>query len=75
MNRLEITPDKQYLAVAGHPHIRLYDIHSSNPNPLTSFDGHSSNVTALGFQKDRKWYRPSHSSRLLPSTMRTCAQC
>ena len=55
VNRLEITPDKQYLAVAGHPHIRLYDIHSSNPNPLTSFDGHTSNVTALGFQKDRKW--------------------
>ena len=55
MNRLEITPDKQYLAVAGNPHIRLYDIHSSNPNPLTSFDGHSNNVTSLGFQKDRKW--------------------
>lgn len=55
VNRLCITPDKQYLAVAGNPHVRLYEIHTQNPSPLTSFDGHTSNVTAVGFQKDRKW--------------------
>lgn len=55
VNKLEITPDKQYLAVAGNPHVRLFEINSSNPNPVTSFEGHTSNVTAIGFQKDRKW--------------------
>jgi G protein beta subunit-like protein len=55
VNRLCITPDKQYLAVAGNPHVRLYEIHTQNPNALTSFDGHTGNVTAVGFQKDRKW--------------------
>jgi len=46
---------EKFLAVAGNPHVRLYEIHSSNPNPVTSFDGHTANVTAVGFQKDRKW--------------------
>ena len=55
MNRLEITPDKQYLAVAGNPHIRLFDIHSTRPDHMGQFDGHTNNVTAVGFQKDRKW--------------------
>lgn len=55
VNKLCITPDKQYLAVAGNPHVRLYEIHTANSNPLTSFEGHTSNVTSVGFQKDRKW--------------------
>lgn len=55
VNRLCITPDKQYLAVAGNPHVRLYEIHTQNPAPISSFDGHTNNVTAVGFQKDRKW--------------------
>ena len=55
VNRLEITPDKQYLAVAGNPHIRLFDIHSTRPDHMGQFDGHTNNVTAIGFQKDRKW--------------------
>jgi len=55
INSLTITSDKKYLAVAANPHVRLYDIPSSNTNPVISFDGHSGNVTAVGFQKDRKW--------------------
>jgi G protein beta subunit-like protein len=55
VNQLAITPDKSFLAVAGNPHIRLYDINSHTLNPLLSFDGHTGNVTSVGFQKDRKW--------------------
>jgi G protein beta subunit-like protein len=55
VNCLKITPDKQYLAVAGNPHVRLYEIDNNNVNPVTTFDGHTGNVTHLGFQKDRKW--------------------
>lgn len=55
VNCLRITPDKQFLAVAGNPHVRLYEIPSANDNPLLTFDGHTANVTNVGFQKDRKW--------------------
>jgi hypothetical protein len=34
VNKLEITPDKQYLAAAGNPHIRLFDVNSSHPHPV-----------------------------------------
>lgn len=44
-----------YLAAAGNPHIRFFDINSNNSNPVTSYDGHTGNVTSLGFQKDGKW--------------------
>eukprot|EP00823_Brevimastigomonas_motovehiculus_P000237 TRINITY_DN10342_c0_g1_i1.p1 TRINITY_DN10342_c0_g1~~TRINITY_DN10342_c0_g1_i1.p1 ORF type:complete len:302 (+),score=51.50 TRINITY_DN10342_c0_g1_i1:73-978(+) len=55
VNCLHVTPDKKFLAVAGNPHVRLFEIASSNPNPVTSYDGHTNNVTAVGFQRDRKW--------------------
>lgn len=51
INCLEITPDKKYLAAAGNPAIRLFDVNSNNPNPVTSYDGHSGNVTAVGFEE------------------------
>ncbi|MBA0551282.1 hypothetical protein Gorai_023494, partial [Gossypium raimondii] len=55
VNRLEITPDKRYLAAAGNPHIRLFDINSSSPQPVMSYDSHTNNVMAVGFQCDGKW--------------------
>eukprot|EP00850_Spirogloea_muscicola_P011620 SM000073S21396 [mRNA] locus=s73:18828:21843:+ [translate_table: standard] len=55
VNRLEITPDKQYLAAAGNPHIRLFEVNSNTAQPVTSYDGHTNNVTAVGFQCDNKW--------------------
>jgi G protein beta subunit-like protein len=35
--------------------VRLFEVNTNNANPVTSFDGHKSNVTAVGFQKDGKW--------------------
>nr|AFK40781.1 unknown [Medicago truncatula] len=55
VNRLEITPDKRYLAAAGNPHIRLFDVNSNSPQPVMSYDGHTSNVMAVGFQCDGNW--------------------
>eukprot|EP01102_Stenamoeba_stenopodia_P016334 TRINITY_DN569_c0_g1_i2.p1 TRINITY_DN569_c0_g1~~TRINITY_DN569_c0_g1_i2.p1 ORF type:complete len:215 (+),score=34.46 TRINITY_DN569_c0_g1_i2:175-819(+) len=55
VNKMEITQDKQYIAAAGNPHVRFYEVNNNNANPVTSFDGHTSNVTALGFHKDGKW--------------------
>ena len=53
MNKLEITPDKQQIAAAGNPSLRLFDITTGS---ATSYDGHTNNVTAVGFQKDGKWF-------------------
>jgi WD40 repeat protein len=50
VNKLEITPDKQRIAAAGNPSLRLFDIVTG---AATSYDGHTNNVTAVGFQKVR----------------------
>ena len=55
VNCLEITSGKEFLAAAGNPHIRLFEINSNSPQPISTYDGHSSNVTSVGFQKDNKW--------------------
>ncbi|KAH8693282.1 quinon protein alcohol dehydrogenase-like superfamily [Talaromyces proteolyticus] len=55
VNRLCITPDKRYLAAAGHTNVKLYDIKSSNPNPVMTFDGHSNNITGVAFHCEGKW--------------------
>jgi G protein beta subunit-like protein len=34
VNRLEITPDKRFLAAAGNSHIRLFDVNSNSPQPV-----------------------------------------
>jgi G protein beta subunit-like protein len=55
INELSLTYDKSYLAVAGNPHVKLYDILSSNSQPVVSLDGHTNNVTTVGFQRERRW--------------------
>jgi WD40 repeat protein len=55
VNRLEISQDKKLLAAAGNPSIRVYDIASAATTPQATFDGHAGNVSAVGFQKDRRW--------------------
>jgi target of rapamycin complex subunit LST8 len=55
VNRLCISPDKRYLAAAGHHTIKLFDIKSTNPNPLLTFEGHTGNVTGVAFHCEGKW--------------------
>jgi G protein beta subunit-like protein len=56
VNKLEITPDKQFLAAGGNPHIRLYEIaNSEHQQPVLSLEGHTSSVTSLGFQRDGRY--------------------
>jgi len=65
VNRLEITPDKQFIAASGNPAIRLYEIEhqpqQSNSNQqepqqaVLTLEGHTNNVTAIGFQKDGRY--------------------
>ena len=55
VNCLQISPDKLSLAAAGNPHIKLFDTNSLSEDHILSFDGHTSNVTALGFQSEARW--------------------
>ncbi|KAK2779839.1 TOR complex subunit lst8 [Emmonsiellopsis sp. PD_33] len=55
VNRLCITPDKRYVAAAGRDNVKLYDIKSTNPNPVITFDGHTNNVTGVAFHCEGKW--------------------
>jgi G protein beta subunit-like protein len=78
INRLSITPDKQFIAAAGNPVIRLYEIMSSSSSgpvnannnnsqhatdvnssqqqqAVLTLEGHTSNVTSIGFQKDGRF--------------------
>lgn len=67
VNCLEITPDKQFLAAAGNPHIRLYEIINSSgavdtgvvdpptQQPVLTLEGHTAAVTSIGFQKDGRY--------------------
>ena len=70
INKLEITPDKQFIAAAGNPVIRLYEIMASTGSNMNApgadansmqqqavltLEGHTSNVTSIGFQKDGRF--------------------
>ncbi|KAG5921809.1 hypothetical protein E4U61_006238 [Claviceps capensis] len=55
VNRLCISPDKRYLAAAGHHTVKLYDVKSTNPHPLLNFEGHSGNITGVSFHCEGKW--------------------
>ncbi|TPX14411.1 uncharacterized protein E0L32_005375 [Thyridium curvatum] len=55
VNRLCISPDKRFLAAAGHHTVKLFDIKSTNPNPLLVFEGHTGNITGVAFHCEGKW--------------------
>ncbi|KAJ3553807.1 hypothetical protein NPX13_g10790 [Xylaria arbuscula] len=55
VNRLCISPDKRFIAAAGHHAVKLFDIKSTNPNPVLSFEGHTGNITGVAFHCEGKW--------------------
>lgn len=55
VNRLCISPDKRFLAAAGHHTVKLYDIKSSNPAAVLTFEGHTGNITGVAFHCEGKW--------------------
>lgn len=73
VNKLEITSDKTRLAAAGNPQIRIYDVNSSDPSPITTYDGHTGNVTAVGFHKDSKWmFSGTYTVHMPQQSLDTC---
>ena len=64
VNKIAISPDKRYLAVAGNPAVRLYDVHSNSPDSVMSFGAHTGNVTAIAFQSNGITYECSEQVKL-----------
>ncbi|KAH8829511.1 WD40 repeat-like protein [Flagelloscypha sp. PMI_526] len=55
VNRLAISPDKQFLAAAIHKKVNIYEIGKTANEPYTTFEGHTMNVTSLCFHSECKW--------------------
>jgi G protein beta subunit-like protein len=55
INCVAISVDKSLIVAGGNPQIHLYETSSNADAPLVTFEGHTSSVTAVGFQKDGKW--------------------
>lgn len=75
INSMAITKDKRFLAAAGNPKIQLVDVAGIRNEPIHVFEGHTNNVTAVGFQKDFRWmYSSSEDGTLKVWDIRT-AKC
>lgn len=48
INAMAITPDKQYIAAAGNPHVRLFEVNSNNGNPVSSAAVRNRYLTFVG---------------------------
>lgn len=55
VNRIAISPDKNFVAAATHTVIRIWDIPSQNATPVAALEGHTGNVTALAYSAQGKW--------------------
>jgi len=59
VNRLAVSPGAQRVAVAGNPYVRCFEIQealsSASCDPVCSYEGHKSNVGAMGFEASGKW--------------------
>ena len=51
VNCLAIAPDKASIIAGGNPLVRLYDTNAKGSDALLAFEGHTSNVTAVGFDR------------------------
>eukprot|EP00047_Mylnosiga_fluctuans_P008871 m.9144 g.9144 ORF g.9144 m.9144 type:complete len:311 (+) comp2369_c0_seq1:23-955(+) len=55
VNCLDISPDRQIIAAGGHTQIRFYEPKSASVAPYSTYEGHTNNITALGFCKTGAW--------------------
>lgn len=56
VNRLAVSPGKPRLAVAGNPHVRLYELQGApTAQAICSYEGHTNNVTDIGFEASNRW--------------------
>lgn len=80
VNCLEFSRDKQFLAAASNPSAKVYDVPSlssstTHHDPLYKLEGHTGNITSIGFQRDNKWvFTGSEDGTLRVWDMRASSQ-
>jgi len=55
VNCLQISADKSVIAGGGNPLLQVFDNRSMDDKAILTYDSHTNNVVAVGFQKDLKW--------------------
>ncbi|KAJ1724038.1 TOR complex subunit lst8 [Coemansia erecta] len=65
VNRMALSSDKHYLAVAGNPRVSLYDVFGTSEAPVLSLEGHKANVTAVEFTHDHKFLATSSEDKTI----------
>eukprot|EP00029_Vermamoeba_vermiformis_P008420 TRINITY_DN3940_c0_g1_i1.p1 TRINITY_DN3940_c0_g1~~TRINITY_DN3940_c0_g1_i1.p1 ORF type:complete len:334 (-),score=30.57 TRINITY_DN3940_c0_g1_i1:31-1032(-) len=56
INKIEISPNKQYIIAGGNPQIKLFEVGGNNPQAISTYSGHKGNITSLGFHKEGQWF-------------------
>jgi target of rapamycin complex subunit LST8 len=55
INCMAVTPDRQFLAVAAYRSLKLFDLSTTSHAPVHTYEGHTDNITAIGFAKKSSW--------------------
>ena len=54
INCLDVSRDKNLIIAGGAQTVQLFDVNANNDTPLLSCEGHTNNVTSIGFQAGSK---------------------
>ncbi|CAI2376891.1 unnamed protein product [Moneuplotes crassus] len=65
VNKIIVSPDKDYLGVAAHTQLHLYKIEGFSQKPDKTYLDNKTNITDLGFEKDCKWLFTSSEDGIL----------
>jgi G protein beta subunit-like protein len=55
VNCMKITKDRKLVAAAGNPNINVFETDTRNRSPVISFQGHTENVTEIGYNATGTW--------------------
>ncbi|ELP88700.1 WD repeat-containing protein pop3, putative [Entamoeba invadens IP1] len=74
MNKMVISPDRSYLAVASNPQVKIWDLNSKMVAPVKSYEGHKGNVTGIGISREGQYiYTCSEDGTAKTWEPRTCS--
>ena len=56
VNKMTLSNDGKYLAVAAHNLVKVFDLSPESFASEVQYEGHTGNITAIGFQSENKWF-------------------
>lgn len=74
MNKMVISPDRSYLAVASNPQVKIWDLNSKMVAPVKSYEAHKGNVCGIGISREGQYiYTCSEDGTAKTWEPRTCS--